>query len=352
VPNTAGKDARQIPAGKDARATMKTRFAFAGFRHVHILDLLTGAEEHPDIEIVACCEEDAAARDTLARQGRVKITHTDFARMLREVPCDVIAIGDYYAKRGSLVVAALEAGKHVLSDKPLCTTLDEQTKIERLAEQRGRSVFLQLDSRTYGAFLTLREILRGGEIGEVTTMRIDGQHPLLLGTRPGWYFEPGRHGGTINDIAIHAFDFVPWMTGHGWRRIVAARTWNAKARDFPHFHDCAQFLAELDNGAGVTADLSYLAPDKLGYTLPHYWRLTVHGTRGMAETFLLAKEVTVITDADAAPQQRPAAAPKTRQYLADFLHEIRAQAERAELRTTDCLRASRLALEAEARAAK
>jgi predicted dehydrogenase len=331
---------------------MKTRFAFAGFRHSHVLDLLTGVEERDDTELVACCEEDAAARDVLSKQGRVKITHPDFATMLRDVDAEVIAIGDYYAKRGALAIAALEAGKHVLSDKPLCTTLEEQTAIERLALERGRSVFLQLDSRTYGAWLTLREIIRAGEIGEVATIRIDGQHPLLLGTRPGWYFEPGKHGGTINDIAIHAFDFVPWMTGHGWRRIVGARSWNAKPREILHFHDCAQFLAELDNGAGVSVDVSYLAPDQLGYQLPYYWRLTVHGTRGMAETYLMAKEVTVITDTDTSPQQRPVAAPKTRQYLADFLHEIRGTPELCELRTADCLRASRLALETQALAEK
>lgn len=327
---------------------MKTRFAFAGFRHGHILDLLTGVEERSDAEVVACCEEDAGARESIAAAGRVKITHTDFAAMLREVDAEVIAIGDYYSKRGALAIAALEAGKHVLSDKPLCTTLAEQGTIERLAKESGRSVFLQLDSRTCGAWITLREIIRAGEIGEVVTMRIDGQHPLLPGTRPGWYFEEGRHGGTINDIAIHAFDFVPWMTGLGWRRIVAARSWNAKAREFPHFKDCGQFLAELENGAGVMVDVSYLAPDKLGYTLPHYWRLTVHGTRGMAETHLMAKEVTIITDTDAAPQQRPVSVPATRQYLADFLNEIRGKVELCELRTADCLRASRLALEAEA----
>jgi|SRR6266511_4727891 len=100
------------------------------------------------------------------------------------------------------------------------------------------------------------------------------------GARPGWYFERGKHGGTINDIAIHAFDFVPWITGLEWRAIIAARTWNAKAREFPHFHDCAQIMATLANGAGVRADVSYLAPDRLRYKLPHYWHVLVHGTRG------------------------------------------------------------------------
>jgi len=324
---------------------MKMRFAFAGFRHGHILDLLTGVEEHADAEVVACCEEDAAAREDLAAKGRVKITHTDFATMLREVECEVVAIGDYYAKRGAMVLAALHAGKHVLSDKPLCTTLAEQEEIERLAAERGLVVGLQLDSRGYAAWRKLRELIRGGEIGEVATIRIDGQHPLLLGTRPGWYFEPGKHGGTINDIGIHAFDFVPWMTGLRWREVNFARCWNGKAKDFPHFHDCAQFLATLENGAGVLADFSYLAPDQLGYTLPYYWRLSIHGTHGFLETHLFAKEITLIRDSSAAPEKIPTGDDRTRGYIEDYLQEIRGNVAVAELTSAACLQASRLALE-------
>ncbi len=327
---------------------MKTRFAFAGFRHVHILDLLTGVEERTDTEVVACCEEDEAARTDLAAKGRVKITHTDFAAMLRDVECEVVAIGDYYAKRGAMVLAALNAGKHVLSDKPLCTTLAEQAEIERLARERHLVVGLQLDSRGYAAMRKLRDLIRGGEIGEVATMRIDGQHPLLPGTRPAWYFEPGKHGGTINDIAIHAFDFVPWLTGVGWREITAARCWNAKAREFPHFRDCAQFMGTLDNGAGVLTDVSYLAPDTLGYKLAHYWHLVVHGTRGLAETNLFATEVTVIKDGSTAPEVHPAGENRTRGYIEDYLQELRGNTP-ADLTSADCLRASRLALEAQLR---
>jgi predicted dehydrogenase len=329
---------------------MKTRFAFVGFRHGHIIDLLTGVEERGDTEVVACCEEDAAAREALAAKGRVKITHPDFATMLREAECDVVAIGDYYAKRGSLVLAALRAGRHVLSDKPLCTSLAEQDEIEHFAAERRLLVGLQLDSRDYAASRKLREIILSGEIGDVASMHIDGQHPLLSGTRPGWYFEEGKHGGTINDIGIHAFDFVPWMTGHQWGEFRAARSWNAKAREFPHFHDCAQFLAMLDNGAGVLADFSYLAPDTLGYQLPHYWHILVHGTRGLAETHLFAKEITVIKDGSAAPESVPAGENRTRGYLEDFLQELRGQVPATGFTSAGCLRASRLALTVQANA--
>ena len=146
---------------------MPVRFVFAGFRHGHILDLLAGVSEREDTEVVACCEEDAGAREGLA--AKVKFTHTDFATMLREVECDVVAIGDYYGRRGELAIAALEAGRHLLADKPLCTSLAELDTIERLASEHGLLVGLQLDSRGYGAWLTMREILRAGEIGEVRT---------------------------------------------------------------------------------------------------------------------------------------------------------------------------------------
>lgn len=327
---------------------MSTRFAFAGFRHGHVLDLLTGVEEHPDAEVVACCEEDSATREQLAASGRVKITHSDFATMLRDVECDVVAIGDYYARRGELAIAALSAGRHVLGDKPLCTSMSELEEIERLSAEQGKLVSLQLDCRGQASFRLAREIIRAGEIGDVTSVHIDAQHPLLLGTRPGWYFEPGKHGGTINDIGIHAFDFVPWMTGQNWDHVTSARSWNGKAREFPHFHDCAQLMATLANGAGVLADFSYLAPDKLGYQLPHYWRLFIHGTSGVLETHLLAKEVTIIRDDSAAPEVRTAASGQTRAYLDDFLNEMHGRAELADLKSADALRASRLALKAQA----
>jgi predicted dehydrogenase len=338
----------------------KTRFAFVGFRHGHILDVLTGVTGRDDAEVVACCEEDAATREALAAKGQVKITHTDFATMLRDVECEVIAVGDYYAKRGGLALAALQAGRHVLSDKPLCTTLGELDEIERLTKEKKLAVGLQLDTRDMAAPRKLREIIRNGQIGEVASIHIDGQHPLLLGTRSAWYFEPGKHGGTINDIGVHAFDFVPWMTGLEWGEVRAARSWNAKARAYPHFEDCAQLLATLENGAGVLADFSYLAPDTLGYKLPHYWHILVHGTEGLVESYLTSKEVMVIKDGSAAPETSPAGENRTRRYLDEFLQEVRggdvAKSPAAEeiganvLTTAACLRASRLALTAQAAA--
>ena len=84
----------------------KLRFAFAGFRHGHILSLYRQVAEHPDCEIAAAAEEDAATREQLAESGRAQITHDDIAAMLRSVPCDVVAVGDCYGRRGAIAIAA------------------------------------------------------------------------------------------------------------------------------------------------------------------------------------------------------------------------------------------------------
>ena len=213
-----------------------------------------------------------------------------------------------------------------------------------MAGKSRLSVGCQLDLRNNGGFITMREIVRAGQIGDIHTITITGQHPLMLDSRPSWYFEQGCHGGTINDIAIHAVDMVPWLTGRKIAGIVAARAWNAKATPFPHFKDSAQFMLELDNGGGVLCDVSYLAPTGLGYKTAQYWRTTCHGDKGVVETNINAKEVSLITDTDKDEQHVPIAAPGTNGYFLDFLSEIAGCKQEAGLTTEEVLRSARITL--------
>src|SRR5205814_8111328 len=108
-------------------------------------------------------------------------------------------------------------------------------EIEALGRERGLRVGCLLDMRGSGSIRTIRRLIGEGAIGEVHTVGFTAQHPLLYGSRPAWYFEPGMHGGTINDIGIHAFDAIPWMTGRTIASVACARVWNAKVRQHPQF---------------------------------------------------------------------------------------------------------------------
>lgn len=332
---------------------MKHRIAFAGFRHPHILALWRIVAAHPDCEIAGAWEADEATRAQLRSAGEISLTHERFEELLAPGVCDIVAVGDVYGKRGELLVAALRAGKHVISDKPICTSLSELDEIERLAKANHLSVGCQLDLVEAASIRQLRAIILSGELGRICTVTIGAQHALRLDSRAGWYFEPGVHGGTINDIGIHVFDLMPWLIGAPWEKLLIARTWNAKAERFPHFQDCAQFYALLENGATCYADVSYLAPDHLGFELPQYWRITVHGTRGVAETSYSSDSVVVTTDSDRTPRAISGEPAAPGRHLADFLSEIAGSpAQDGGLTTARVLNSSRWALETQKKAAQ
>ncbi len=319
------------------------RFAFAGFRHGHIFSLVDEIKRHPETEIVAAAEADAVARRVLQDQGTISITHNDPYRMIETVDCDVIAIGDVYAYRGPLAIRALELGRHVIIDKPPCTRLSDWEQIATLAARNHRAVGCQLSMRGDPQLHMARRLIADGEIGEVQSVSIMGQHPLLWGRRPDWYFEDGLQGGTINDIAIHAFDAIEWMTARRLINVVAARTWNAKTVGCDFFQTGAQAMLELDNRGGVLTDVSYFAPDRCGYDIPPYWRFSIHGDRGMIERQHGVQELFLATDQDAQARGIACEQPDTG-YFEDFLACVRGQLPPGGLDTATVLRAAQLAL--------
>jgi predicted dehydrogenase len=306
--------------------------------------IYNAARLHPNIEIVAAAEDHVETVEQLSREGKVAITHRNWREVIDRVPCDAVADGDYFARRGDIIIAALQAGKHVISDKPICTRIEELDRIEELAAPKDRVVSAQLDLRDSGAFIAARRLIREGAIGEVHTVVFTAQHPLFLDKRPTWYFEPGKHGGTLNDIAIHATDLIPWMTRRSFSEVLAARAWNARLSQFPHFQDAGQFMAKLDNGGGVFGDVSYLAPDGMGYAAPQYWRVTCHGSDGVIEAKYNAPTLVLIRSTDSSVQIIPCYPDVENGRLAAFLQQIEGAAPEGSLTTEDVLRASRQAL--------
>ena len=322
---------------------MGLKAAFVGFRHGHIHSLHKLMREHPEVEIVAASEEDAATRDGLAG-GDIEITHSSDAELLDGVDCDIIATGDYYGKRGSILIEALRRGKHVIADKPPLTRLAELDEIEELSRQKGLAVGCQLTMREHPLALALRLAVQDGEVGEVQAVSFTGQHPLGYGSRAGWYFEEGKQGGTINDIGIHAFDFVPWICGSKFCAVQAARTWNAALPEVPHFHDGAQMMLSLENGAGVLGDDSYLAPSSFGYKLPQYWRVTVWGTEGVVEGGVNVAGVSLYRNGEDEPRTIEPPASTAGGYFEAFLAEVRGERLEGQLSTAEVLRAARVSL--------
>ena len=317
------------------------KIAFAGFRHGHIFDLYALARASSALEVVAACEEHAETRAEIHAKGTAAITHDRIEQMLDEVDCDIVATGTYFAGRGPVLIEALTSGKHVISDKPLCTRMADLDRIETLARKKNLKVGCMLTMRDAAPVIGARNLIQAGRIGEVHAIAFGGQHPLLLGSRPGWYFEQGKHGGTITDIGIHAIDALPWVTGREWAKINAARCWRAFAPEGLHLEDAGQMMLEMDNGCGVLGDVSYFAPDRAGYTMPYYWRTTFWGRDGVIETSTTAKDIQVLGREDATVRVEPLPPAQRGGYLRSFLDDIAGEVPANGLDTAAVLRSTR-----------
>ncbi|MBO7742404.1 MAG: Gfo/Idh/MocA family oxidoreductase, partial [Victivallales bacterium] len=236
--------------------------------------------------------------------------------MLENPEIDVIAVGGAYGDRGDVVKRALAAGKHVLSDKPFCISLEELEQISALIAEHKSVLGCMFDLRTAPNFHTAAKLLADGIIGRLSSIQFNGMHPLNYGVRPGWYFEAGMHGGTINDIAIHLFDLLPGMTGSSVRRILAARSGNLNFSQVPGFSNTGALMLELTNGVCVTGDVSYFAPS---FDSPAYWRFTISGTEGMLEFNYNTPGVLHVTR-DGSRMIPPESAPAD--YFDAFLQEL------------------------------
>lgn len=304
------------------------KMVFAGFRHPHIFSLYRRAEA------IGACEPDPAARAAAEAQG-VKFTHSTYEELMKTPGVEAVAVGDCYARRGEIIKTALQKGLHVIGDKPLCTSLCELNQIEDIACKTHLKIGCMFDLRTTPNVLKARELIRDGAVGEIESIQFNGQHPLNYGSRAGWYFEPGMHGGIINDLAIHAFDLIPFMTGQEIVEAAAARVYHIHLPEAPNFQNGGQLMLILENGAGVSGDVSYTAPSHIQYVPDSYWRFTVSGSKGMLEFNYRTPEIVLMKSGEKQPEIIATKIVEISDYFDDFLNG---------LSTARVLRASRQAL--------
>jgi predicted dehydrogenase len=118
---------------------------------------------------------------------------------------DLVVIATPTATHGELAAAALDAGKHVVVDKPLATSLDAARRLGAMA-LRQRLVLATFHNRRWdGDFLAIEEIVRSGALGDVTHVEshFDRYRPLV---RDRWRERPGPGSGVWNDLGPHLAD--------------------------------------------------------------------------------------------------------------------------------------------------
>ena len=166
--------------------------------------------------------------------------------------------------RGGVVADCLEAGRHVIADKPLCTSLDDLDRIEAAWRASGRQLSLLLDKRFYGPTLAARDLIAAGELGDLALAWASGPHRLRRETRPDWMFRHASYGGILNDLCIHDIDLLLWLSG-ARSGMVQGLAGNIRYPELPEFQDYGQVLLRTDAGLLATSEAHWFSPEASPY---------------------------------------------------------------------------------------
>jgi predicted dehydrogenase len=169
--------------------------------------------------------------------------------LLRDDSIEVVDITTHPSQRPQLIAAALEAGKHVLSQKPFVLDLDVGHELVELARKRGRYLAVNQNGRWAPHFSYARLVASSGLIGDVfgAHMSCHWDHRWVRGTP----FEEVRHL-VLYDYAIHWFDILRcFLPGHKVQRVFAS-TARAPGQDLkPNM--LAQAVIEFDHAQATLA---------------------------------------------------------------------------------------------------
>ncbi|GAA3712247.1 Gfo/Idh/MocA family oxidoreductase [Zhihengliuella alba] len=234
-------------------------------------------------EVTTVCGRDADRAGAFADRFGIAHVETDWRRLVESEDVDLIDIcvpGDLHAP---IAIAALEAGKHVLCEKPLANTTDEADAMvaaARSAAERGVQSMVGYSYRGTPAIAYAQQLVAAGRLGTIRHLRarylqdwiVDPGFPLV------WRLQRDRAGsGALGDIGAHLIDMAAFVTGQRLTEVSALTETFVKQRPLPSasgglsataagsgmgdvtVDDAALFMGRTDTGALATFEATRFA---------------------------------------------------------------------------------------------
>jgi 1,5-anhydro-D-fructose reductase (1,5-anhydro-D-mannitol-forming) len=209
----------------------------------------------------------AKAEGFAARHGAAA-AYDDYRALLEDPSVDAVYIATPNALHADQVVAAAEAGKHVLCDKPLATTVADAERAVAACGAAGVRLGATFQTRNHEGMRDIRDLLAAGGLGSVRLVQVE------LGTGrklpQGWRTDPGLAGvGVMHNLGVHAYDLLRFLLGS---EVVEATAVVDVEAGFS-VDTLALALLRFDNGALAYVNANQSLPDP-------QQDLAVHGTEG------------------------------------------------------------------------
>ena len=233
-----------------------------------------GSKNNPRIKFVTAYDIDETKLKKAAKYAKFDV-YSNLDQFFKSDIDAVLILVPHFLHR-DMVIAAAEAGKHVLCEKPMAPTLEECDEMISATRKAGVKFMIAENHRFLPVHEYMKNIIERGFIGDIFYGRTyEGAY-----VTPGEFLDPTRWnftfdkagGGVVADQGVHKFTLLNWLLGD----VHSAYCWLGKAMPSPpnKGEDTAIVLLRYKNGAMITVDLSSITIHPLTN------RTELHGTKG------------------------------------------------------------------------
>jgi predicted dehydrogenase len=277
-------------AGKPVMRVAMVGYAFMGAAHSQAWRNAHRFFDLPAVpEPAVLCGRDADAVAAAASRMGWADSATDWREVVTRDDIDIVDISSPGDTHRDIAIAALEAGKHVLCEKPLSNTVaeaEEMTAAAQAAERRGVWSMVAFNYRRTPALALARRLVAEGRLGRLHHIRaqylqdwiVDPEFPLV------WRLQKDKAGsGALGDIAAHSIDLARFLVGEitevcgELKTFITARPLpdNPKRKGRVTVDDASTALVRFANGAIGTIEATRMAPGRKNFN-----RFEINGSRG------------------------------------------------------------------------
>jgi predicted dehydrogenase len=253
------------------------RFGILGAARIAPMALIRPARRVPGATVLAVAARDAARAGAFATRHGVPRVHASYDALLADPEVDAVYNPLPNSLHAHWTVRALEAGKHVLCEKPFAADAAEAETMARAAERAGRVLMEAFHYRYHRLFARMREILRGGELGTVRHLETTFCIPLLRRGDIRWRADLA--GGALMDAGCYAVHLLRHLAEAEPEVVSARAAWTRGGVDrwltadlrFPHDRTarltCAllsstflRIAARVTGDGGTLGVINWVAP--------------------------------------------------------------------------------------------
>jgi predicted dehydrogenase len=176
---------------------------------------IPGFQHHPRTEVVAIYNQNLGKAKAIADSHKVLYAYDRLEKILSLPEVDAVSISTPPFLHYEMAKQVLEAGKHLLLEKPMTMNAAEVKELYHLAASKGLVAIADFEFRFVPAWQLLAEYLQQDYVGKKRLIKID----WLVTSRANperpwnWYSRKDRGGGALGAVGSHAFDYISWLFG-------------------------------------------------------------------------------------------------------------------------------------------